>query len=285
MSMNLSNGLRQTQTILDHIVEVRAQQLVCDKKMRSENELLNLIKNTAKPCDFANVLLHGAHLTPMNTRVHLIAEIKRASPSKGDLNLLLDAPKQASEYIKAGVAGISILTEPDFFKGSIEDLYNVKQVISDELDRPGLLRKEFIWDSYQIIEARAFGADSLLLIAMLLEPLLLKELVQLSRSMGMEPLVEVHDENELKIALDAGAWIIGINNRDLRNFKEDLNTAERLIPLIPHDHIIVAESGIRKLADVERMIAAGANALLVGEALVKKELSNRIIQTFMGIEV
>ena len=215
----------------------------------------------------------------------MIAEIKRASPSKGDLNLSLNATEQASQYLSAGVAGISILTEPDFFKGSIEDLSNVREVMSNELDRPGLLRKEFIWDAYQIVEARAFGADSLLLIVMLLEPLLLKELIQFSRSMGMEPLVEIHDEIELKTALDAGARIIGINNRDLRSFKEDLNTAERLIPLIPHDHIIVAESAIREFADVERMIIAGADALLVGEALVKKELSNQIVQTFMGIEV
>ena len=283
--MNLGNGLRQTQTILDRIVEVRAQKLVCDKKIRSESELRDLIKNTVKPRDFADVLLHGTRLTPKKARIHLIAEIKRASPSKGDLNLSLDATEQASQYLSAGVAGISILTEPDFFKGSIEDLSNVREVISNELDRPGLLRKEFIWDAYQIVEARAFGADSLLLIVMLLEPLLLKELIQFSRSMGMEPLVEIHDEIELKTALDAGARIIGINNRDLRSFKEDLNTAERLIPLIPHDHIIVAESAIREFADVERMIIAGADALLVGEALVKKELSNQIVQTFMGIEV
>ena len=283
--MNLSGGLRQTQTILDRIVEVRAQKLVYDKKMRSESELHDLIKGTVKPCDFTKVLLNGTHLTPKKTRIRLIAEIKRASPSKGDLNLSLDAPKQAFQYLSAGVAGISVLTEPDFFKGSIEDLSNIRVMISDELGRPGLLRKEFIWDTYQIIEARAFGADSLLLIVMLLEPVLLKELIQFSRSMGMEPLVEIHDEKELEIALDADARIIGINNRDLRSFKEDLNTAERLIPLIPDDHIIVAESAIREFADVERMIIAGADALLVGEALVREKLSNRIIQTFMGIEV
>tara|TARA_B100000700_G_scaffold331148_1_gene461781 strand:+ start:5408 stop:6259 length:852 start_codon:yes stop_codon:yes gene_type:complete len=283
--VNLSHGLRRTQTILDRIVQVRSQKLACDKKIRSENQLLDQIKNTLEPCDFANVLLNGTYLTPKDSRIHLIAEIKRASPSKGDLNLSLDAPKQASQYCSAGVAAISILTEPDFFKGSIEDLSNVRQVIPDKHDRPGLLRKEFIWDSYQIIEARAFGADSLLLIVMLLEPLLLKELIQISRSIGMEPLVEIHDETELEIAINAGARIIGINNRDLRNFKEDLTIAERLIPLIPPNHIIVAESAIREFNDVERMIIAGADAILVGEALVKKELSTKIVQTFMGIEV
>jgi indole-3-glycerol phosphate synthase len=162
-----------------------------------------------------------------------------------------------------------VLTEPSFFAGSIDDLRAVRVAFGDDADRPALLRKDFIFDPYQVREARANGADALLLIVMLLEPSALRDLLALTREEGMEPLVEVHDEPELQAAIEAGARVIGVNNRDLRDFREDLGTFERLATLAPSEVTLVAESAIHTAVDARRMASAGAQALLVGEALVK----------------
>ncbi|MCA9851846.1 MAG: indole-3-glycerol-phosphate synthase, partial [Dehalococcoidia bacterium] len=203
-------------------------------------------------------------------------EIKRASPSKGVFDADLDAVEQATQYAEAGAAAISILTEPDYFKGSIEDLAAVCAAFDGDPDRPALLRKEFIFDPYQVLEARAFGADALLLIVMLLEPDTLRDLLAQTRALGMEALVEVHDEDEMRTAIEVGATVIGVNNRDLRTFNEDLGTFERLAALAPEGITLVAESAIRAPEDARRMADAGAHALLVGEALVK---SGTVVET------
>jgi indole-3-glycerol phosphate synthase len=199
----------------------------------------------------------------------LIAEVKRASPSRGLLRADLDAVALARSYAEAGAAAISVLTEERYFQGSLADLKAVRQALDGLGEgRPPLLRKDFIFDMYQIFEARAYGADAVLLIAAILNPGLLTSFISLARSLGLECLVEVHDEPELERALTAGAEIVGINNRDLRTFEVDLATTERLRPLAPPEVTVVAESGVHTRADVRRLAALDVHGVLIGEALV-----------------
>lgn len=195
--------------------------------------------------------------------VALIAEIKRASPSRGQLAARLDPGVQARLYESGGAAAISVLTDQAFFGGSLADLAAVKRAVSLPV-----LRKDFVVDPIQLYEARASGADAVLLIVTALPDSRLAEFLTLSGEIGLACLVEAHDAQEVARAVDCGASIIGINNRDLRTFAVDLATCERLAPLVPADRVLVAESGVHALADVRRLAAAGADAVLVGEALV-----------------
>jgi indole-3-glycerol phosphate synthase len=205
--------------------------------------------------------LHGAQLG-------IISEVKRASPSKGAIAEGIDAVAVASDYIAAGTSAISVLTDEPFFQGSLADLEAVAAVAhAAEPARP-VLRKDFLVDRYQIVEARAAGADAVLLIVSLLPGPVLGEMLAEVHAFGMQALVEIHDEAERGAALEAGARVIGINNRDLRTFTVDLATTERLATGIPADRTIVAESGIHSGADARRLQAAGAHALLVGESLM-----------------
>ena len=266
---------RTTGTVLDRIVADRRLRLAEDRRARDEAALRERLTAAPPVVDLAARLRDGRPGGPAS-RLRLVAEIKRASPSKGVFDADLDAVAQARDYAKAGAAAISILTEPDYFKGSIDDLAAVSAAFAEDPDRPALLRKEFIFDSYQLLEARAFGADALLLIVMMLEPAALRDLLAETRGLGMEALVEVHDEAEMAAALEAGATVIGVNNRDLRTFHEDLGTFERLAPLAPPDVTLVAESAVRSPEDARRMADAGAHALLVGEALVR---SGTVVET------
>ncbi len=268
-----ADGARVTGTVLDRIVADRRQRLAEDRLAVPEDELRTRQEALpGAPVDFADRLTRRRRATPAGARLRLIAEIKRASPSRGVFDADLDAAKQAREYTVAGAAAISVLTEPTFFHGNIADLQAVRCALcadgEDAADRPALLRKDFIFDAYQVLEARAHGADALLLIAAMLEPAALAGLLELTREHQMEALVEVHDEAEIEAALHAGARILGVNNRDLRDFSEDLGTMERLAPLVPSETLLVAESGISSSADARRMAAACAHAVLVGEALV-----------------
>ena len=202
----------------------------------------------------------------MGDSVRVIAEVKKASPAKGLLMPDFDPVELATAYADGGAAAVSVLTNADHFQGSIRHL----AAVHDAVWPRGLpvLRKEFIFDPYQVYEARAHGADAVLLIVAILSPDDLGELMELAQSFWMQCLVEVHDEDELKVALDAGAEIVGINNRDLRTFETDLEVTERLAPLVPGDRIVVSESGISERDHVRRVGAAGASAVLVGEALV-----------------
>ena len=198
--------------------------------------------------------------------VSVIAEVKKASPVKGRLREDFDPTSLAASYVDGGAAAVSVLTNFDHFQGTIDDLQAVWSVC-----RPrGLpvLRKEFIFDPYQVHEARAYGADAILLIVAMLDGGLLRELLCLAAELEMESLVEIHDETELAAALDAGAQIVGINNRDLRTFRTDLETTERLAPQVPDGRTVVSESGIGAREEVARVAAAGAHAVLVGESLV-----------------
>ena len=269
MSAELPAGVRTTETVLDRIVADRRERLAEDRASRPERELEALLKGSpGTSVDFASRLRDGRAGALEGARLRLIAEIKRASPSKGVFDANLDAGEQARRYAAAGASAVSVLTEPSFFRGRIDDLTAARAAFGDDLERPALLRKDFIFDAYQVLEARAFGADALLLIAMLLTPQALGALLRLTREVGLEALVEVHEEAELASAVEAGARVLGINNRDLRTFEEDLGTFERLARLAPADAVLVAESAVRTAEDARRMADAGAHAILVGEALV-----------------
>ena len=194
----------------------------------------------------------------------VIAEVKRASPSAGAIRADLDAVAQARAYGAAGAAAISVLTEGPGSGGSLADL----AAIRDAVQVP-LLRKDFVLDRYQLIEARAHGADAALLIVAALEEAALRRLVEACAELGLGALVEVHDEREIEAALRVGARLIGVNNRDLDTFAVDLAVSERLLPRLPADVRAVAESGVRTADDARRLRRAGAANLLVGEALVR----------------
>ncbi|KIH93686.1 anthranilate synthase [Sporothrix brasiliensis 5110] len=202
--------------------------------------------------------------------VALMAEIKRASPSKGVFAIDIRAPEQARAYALAGASVISVLTEPDWFKGSIEDLRAVRQVLQSMPNRPAILRKEFIFDEYQILEARLAGADTVLLIVKMLDDATLARLYKYSQSLGMEPLVEVQNAEEMTRAVSQlGAKVIGVNNRNLESFEVDLKTTSRLRSMVPADTILCALSGINTRADVVENEKDGVNAVLVGEAIMR----------------
>jgi len=261
--------------ILDRIVAAKRQEL----ERRRQEEPLGILRERlaqAPPTRSLAQALRGPSLG-------LIAEVKRASPSRGVLRADLDAQALARTYAGSGAAAISVLTEEQHFQGSLDDLEAVRVVLDGCGDpRPPLLRKDFLFDAYHLFEARVYGADAVLLIAAILKPKLLAELLALARSLGLECLVEVHGERELERALAADAQVIGINNRDLRTFEVDLALTERLRPLIPADRVVVAESGIHTRADVQRLRALGVNAVLIGEALVTAEDSAAKIRELVG---
>ncbi len=196
--------------------------------------------------------------------VALIAEIKRASPSRGELNAQVDPVRLAQTYAANGASAISVLTDRKYFNGTPDDLRIVRDAV-----RVPVLRKDFIVDEYQVYESRALQADAILLIVRILSDAQLSNYLALAQSLGMSALVEVHEERELERALAVEARLIGINNRNLADFTVDLATTERLAPRIPKDKIVVAESGVFTRADVERVARAGAHVVLVGEALMR----------------
>ena len=245
-------------TILEKIVAEGAEAL----ERRKETHPLHEVERAARlrePARDLAIALQG-------DGVSVIAEIKKASPSKGVFNRHFDPVELASKYVANGASAISVLTEPRYFQGSLTTLQQVVRALGN--DRPPVLRKDFIVDPYQVFEARACGADCLLLIVALLDRPRLGEFLRLCHELGMHCLVEVHDEVELDTALASEALIIGVNNRDLRTFNVDLATFERLRPLIPNGRIVVSESGIHGREDVERLRTAGVDAVLVGEALM-----------------
>ncbi|KAI1945490.1 anthranilate synthase / indole-3-glycerol phosphate synthase [Ophidiomyces ophidiicola] len=214
----------------------------------------------------------------------LMAEIKRASPSKGIISSSTCAPAQARKYAMAGASVISVLTEPEWFKGSLEDLRAVRQSLEGLPSRPAVLRKEFIFDEYQILEGRLAGADTVLLIVKMLSVELLTRLYNYSRTLGMEPLVEVNTAAEMAVAVKLGAQVIGVNNRDLTSFEVDLGTTSRLMDLVPEQTIVCALSGISGPKDVEAYRADGVIAILVGEALMRASNTHAFVQNLLGSE-
>ncbi|MFQ5682197.1 MAG: indole-3-glycerol phosphate synthase TrpC [Candidatus Binatia bacterium] len=194
---------------------------------------------------------------------HIIAEVKKASPSKGLIRKEFDAVKIASGFAVNGASALSVLTEERFFQGSLFYLEQIREVVSLPL-----LRKDFIVDEYQLIEARSFGADAVLFIAALLDPVFLQELKHEAASLSLDALVEVHSEAELECALKAECELIGINNRDLRTFEVKIETTEQLMPIIPSGKLVVCESGIESVKQISRLEALGVHNFLVGETLM-----------------
>jgi indole-3-glycerol phosphate synthase len=241
---------------LDKIVAEKLSELEQRQKTVPLSELEAAIREKPSPLDLAAALKGDG--------ISLIAEVKRASPSKGVLNSELDPVRLARTYVQGGAAAISVLTEEQYFRGSGEDLEAVKNALPDI----PVLRKDFVLKAYQVFESRAWGADALLLIAAILDDNELKELLSLSHRLGMHCLVEVHNEEELKRALAGDARIIGINNRDLDTMSVDIDVSRRLRPLIPPERIAVSESGIKGHDDIEKLRGWEIDAVLIGEALV-----------------
>jgi indole-3-glycerol phosphate synthase len=198
----------------------------------------------------------------------VIAEIKRASPSRGTFPVAVEPASLARDYIAGGATAISVLTDEPFFQGSLGDLAAAARIAHAHVSPVPVLRKDFMVDPYQIAEARAHGADAVLLIVAALDDSALAELLATASAWGMDALVEVHDEREMERAAAVGAKVVGINNRDLKSFAVDLRVTERLAPLAPADAVIVAESGVFEPGDVKRLHEVGARAVLVGEAIV-----------------
>lgn len=244
--------------MLDRIITQKGEEVKQRKKVAPMSYLQERIARQKPVFDLAPAIRHD--------HIQLIAEVKHASPSRGILTSSFNPTELARTYTEGGAAAISVLTEARHFMGSIEHLAAIKEAV-----RLPLLRKDFIFDPYQVYESRAYGADALLLIAAGLDQGQLKELISLSHSLGLRCLVEVHNAGEVEKAVLSDAEIIGINNRDLDTFGVDINTTRRLRPLVPKGKIVVSESGIRSRKDVEKLRKWGVDAVLVGEALVTAE--------------
>ncbi|KAK3672369.1 anthranilate synthase / indole-3-glycerol phosphate synthase [Recurvomyces mirabilis] len=215
-------------------------------------------------------------------KLSLMAEIKRASPSKGIISLSACAPAQARTYALAGASVISVLTEPEWFKGSIDDLRAVRQALAGMPNRPAVLRKEFVFEEYQILEARLAGADTVLLIVKMLDLETLTRLYKYSQSLGMEPLVEVNTVDEMEVAVKLGSKVIGVNNRNLTTFDVDMDTTTRLMSMVDKDTILCALSGISGPQDVKPYQKNGVGAVLVGEALMRAKDTAAFIAELLG---
>lgn len=213
----------------------------------------------------------------------LMAEIKRASPSKGPIDLQAHAASQAQLYAQAGASAISVLTEPHWFKGNLQDLREVRLAIDKIPNRPVVLRKEFVFDEYQILQARLAGADTVLLIVKMLDEKTLSRLYAYSLSLKMEPLVEVNTAEEMKTAVKLGAKLIGVNNRNLVSFNVDLDTTSSLVSLVPEGSLLAALSGISSANDVKKYVQEGVNAVLVGESLMKADDTKAFIKELMSV--
>jgi len=244
---------------LNKIIAQETVELASRKQYQPLEVLQRMIAEQPPPLDFAGAL--------RGDRINLIAEFKKASPSKGPIRAQANPEEIARAYAENGAAAISVLTEASHFQGSLAHLTNIRAALADK--QLPLLRKDFLFDPYQIYESRAYGADALLLIVAILTSKKLGELLEISRRLGMSCLVEVHDEAEVATAIANGAGIIGINNRDLVTFEVDLATTARLIQHIPRDRVVVAESGLSERQDVEELINLGVDAVLIGEALMR----------------
>jgi len=251
-------GVQASGTILDEIVAWKRVEVARRVEERPLEDVQQAAVAAPPPRDFVAAL--------RGPGVSLIAEVKRASPSAGPLRPGLDPAELAAEYEAAGAAALSVLTDARYFQGSLDDLRAARTAASLPV-----LRKDFTLSSYQVYEARAAGADAVLLIVAVLDDEALDGLHRLAQGLGIAALVEVHDEAELRRALAIGPRAVGVNNRDLHTFRVDLDTTARLRARIPREIVLVAESGVRAPADVARLAAIGADAMLVGEALVRAE--------------
>jgi indole-3-glycerol phosphate synthase len=260
------------QGILGRILEQKHREVAALRERTTRASLEDAAASAPATRDLAAALRrHGAPLP------RVIAEIKRASPSAGTIRADANPAVIASDYESAGAAALSVLTDRDFFGGSLSDLTTARVRATIPT-----LRKDFLVDPLQVLEARAAGADAVLLIVAALDDRTLIELQTLACSLGMAALVEVHDDAEAERALAAGATIIGVNHRDLRTFEMDMSLSARVRQLVPADRVLVAESGIKTAADVRAMADAGADAILVGEALMRQPSPGNALRVLLG---
>lgn len=259
-------------TILHRIVDARRASIAHRKRVLPEVALKIAVEKKAPPVrDFAAALSHDG--------CNIIAELKKASPSLGVIRSEYAPAVLASSLEESGAAALSVLTEEDFFSGSLADLKEARRVVQIPI-----LRKDFIIDPWQVWETRAAGADSFLLIAAVLEDSDLRALLELGRSLGMEPLVEVHSREELDRVVAVRARIIGVNNRDLHDFKVRLETSLELVERIPEACMAVSESGLRAGDDLARLRRAGFDAFLIGEHLMKSPAPGSALRQFLDVE-
>ncbi len=257
-------------TILDKIVATKQQELLRIKEVRPARELRAALDQAPPTRNFFQALAAGGP-------IKLIAEIKRASPSKGILRPDFHPVDIAREYAAHGAACISVLTDETYFQGQLDDLRQVRAAV----DLP-VLRKDFILDSYQLLEARVAGADAVLLIAECLDDCQLRKLFNEAVELGLTPLVELYEPVNLPRVLDAGATLIGVNNRDLRTFEVDLDHTIRLRERVPDECVLVGESGIRGRADAVRLEQAGVDAMLVGEYFMVQPDIGAAVRSLLG---
>jgi indole-3-glycerol phosphate synthase len=257
-------------TILDEIVAAKRKEVAVSRAARPEKDVREAAVSAPIPRDFFGALAKAGP-------IRLIAEVKKASPSAGVLREDFDPVEIAAIYARHGANCISVLTDTRFFQGSLSDLHRVRQAV--ELP---LLRKDFILDSYQLFEARACGADAVLLIAECLDDCNLRKLYRESLDLGMTPLIEFYEPENLPRVLDLGATLIGVNNRDLRTFEVDLAHTLRMREQIPDSCVLVGESGIHTREDVLRLEAAGVDAILVGESLVRQQDIGAAVDRLLG---
>jgi indole-3-glycerol phosphate synthase len=250
------NGPSNTGTVLDRILEARRAEVDHRKRVLPETALKYGAKAASPVRDFASALSRDA--------LNVIAELKPASPSRGVIRDPFDAPALAKSLRSAGAAALSVLTEGEFFRGSLKNLRDARKEVSLPV-----LRKDFIFDPWQVWETRANDADSFLLIVAALDQGLLRDLIALGRELHMEPLVEVHTRTELDRALAADARILGVNNRDLKTLTVRIQASFELIDQIPDECLAVAESGLRTHADLRDLHSAGFDAFLIGEHLMQ----------------
>ena len=265
--------LPPSRSVLDDIVAGVREDLAPRMAAVPETEL-------ARRADAAPPALDAERALRAQPGMAVIAEVKRSSPSKGALADITDPAALAAAYAAGGATVVSVLTEPRRFSGSLDDLAAVRR----DVDIP-LLRKDFLVTRYQVTEARAWGADVVLLIVAALDQRDLVALREHAEALGMTALVEVHDEDETRRAVDSGATVVGVNARNLRTLQVDRSVFARLRPLIPDDVVVIAESGVRSVDDVREYAAAGAHGVLVGEALVTGGDPAGAVRAFAGVGV